>query len=44
VPLIEDMRTYGREWLCGDLDIDSDAEELTASTQRSEREPAVAAA
>jgi len=44
VPLIEDMRTYGREWLCGDLDIDSDAEELTARTQRSEREPAVAAA
>jgi len=44
VPLIEDMRTYGREWLCGDLDIDSDAEELAARTQRSEREPAVAAA
>ena len=44
VPLIEDMRTYGREWLCGDLDIDSDAEELTARSQRSEREPAVAAA
>jgi len=44
VPLIEDMRTYGREWLCGDLDIDSDAEELAARSQRSEREPAVAAA
>ena len=44
VPLIEDMRTYGREWLCGDLDIDSGAEELAARSQRSEREPAVAAA
>ena len=41
VPLIEDMRKYGREWLCGDLDIDSGATELAES---SEREPAVAAA
>jgi DNA-binding HxlR family transcriptional regulator len=41
VPLIEDMRKYGREWLCGDLDIDADAAELAES---SEREPAVAAA
>ncbi len=40
VPLIEDMRKYGREWLCGDLDIDADAGELAAA---SEREPAVAA-
>ncbi len=23
VPLIEDMRKYGREWLCGNLDIDA---------------------
>ena len=41
VPLIEDMRKYGRDWLCGDLDIDADASELAES---SEREPAVAAA
>jgi DNA-binding HxlR family transcriptional regulator len=32
VPLIEDMRTYGREWLCSDLD-----------AEVSEREPAIAA-
>jgi DNA-binding HxlR family transcriptional regulator len=44
VPLIEDMRKYGREWLCGDLDIDADAEELAPASRRSEREPAVAAA
>jgi DNA-binding HxlR family transcriptional regulator len=41
VPLIEDMRKYGREWLCGDLDIDADAAELAESA---EREPAVAVA
>jgi DNA-binding HxlR family transcriptional regulator len=34
-PLIEDMRTYGREWLCGEDDSEADA---------SEREPAIAAA
>jgi DNA-binding HxlR family transcriptional regulator len=43
VPLIEDMRKYGREWLCDDLDIDSDAEDLATAAERSEREPAVAA-
>jgi DNA-binding HxlR family transcriptional regulator len=43
VPLIEDMRKYGREWLCGETDIDSDAEELAATAERSDREPAVAA-
>src|SRR5438045_7179832 len=42
-PLIEDMRKYGRDWLCGDLDIDGDARELPATSERSEREPAVAA-
>jgi DNA-binding HxlR family transcriptional regulator len=41
VPLIEDMRKYGREWLCGDLDIDEEAEELV---ERPEREPAAAVA
>jgi DNA-binding HxlR family transcriptional regulator len=40
VPLIDDMRKYGRDWLCGDLDIDADVPELPAT---SEREPAVAA-
>src|SRR5437868_9420428 len=44
VPLIEDMRTYGREWLCGDLDIDSDAEELVEPAGVGGHEPAVAAA
>jgi DNA-binding HxlR family transcriptional regulator len=43
VPLIEDMRKYGREWLCGDLDIDSDADELAEAARIGEREPAVAA-
>jgi DNA-binding HxlR family transcriptional regulator len=43
VPLIEDMRKYGREWLCGDLDVDSDAEELADGSAVSERQPAVAA-
>lgn len=43
VPLIEDMRKYGRDWLCGDLDIDSDAEDLGETSEVSEREPAVAA-
>jgi len=33
VPLIDDMRVYGRQWLCGD----EEADELV------EREPAVAA-
>jgi DNA-binding HxlR family transcriptional regulator len=42
-PLIEDMRKYGREWLCGDLDIDPDAEELAEGSPLVEREPAVAA-
>jgi DNA-binding HxlR family transcriptional regulator len=37
VPLIEDMRTYGREWLCGDVDAEAEADV-------SEREPAIAAA
>jgi DNA-binding HxlR family transcriptional regulator len=43
VPLIEDMRKYGREWLCADLDIDSDVEDLGEASEVSEREPAVAA-
>jgi DNA-binding HxlR family transcriptional regulator len=43
VPLIEDMRKYGRDWLCGDLDIDSDAGELAETAALGEREPAVAA-
>jgi DNA-binding HxlR family transcriptional regulator len=43
VPLIEDMRKYGRDWLCGDLDIDSDAEELAQTAGLGEREPAIAA-
>jgi DNA-binding HxlR family transcriptional regulator len=43
VPLIEDMRKYGREWLCGDLDIDSDAEELAEPAGVGGHEPAVAA-
>ena len=43
-PLIEDMRKYGREWLCGDVDIDSDTEEPAESAELGEREPAVAAA
>ncbi len=43
VPLIEDMRKYGREWLCGDLDIDSGSEELAETAGIGEREPAVAA-
>jgi DNA-binding HxlR family transcriptional regulator len=43
VPLVEDMRKYGREWLCGESDIDSAAGELAATAERSEREPAVAA-
>jgi DNA-binding HxlR family transcriptional regulator len=34
VPLIEDMRTYGREWLCADI----------VAEAMDEREPAVAAA
>jgi DNA-binding HxlR family transcriptional regulator len=33
LPLIEDMRTYGREWLCGSGEAD-----------RATREPAVAVA
>jgi DNA-binding HxlR family transcriptional regulator len=33
VPLIEDMRTYGREWLCGSVEADEGS-----------REPAVAVA
>jgi DNA-binding HxlR family transcriptional regulator len=37
VPLIEDMRTYGLEWLCADEDADETADV-------SEREPAIAAA
>ena len=36
VPLIETMRTYGREWLCSAEDI--------AAAEALEREPAVAAA
>lgn len=36
VPLIEDMRAYGREWLGADCDEDLDADD--------EREPAVVAA
>jgi DNA-binding HxlR family transcriptional regulator len=43
VPLIEDMRKYGREWLCGEIDVDSDDQELAATAGRSGREPAVAA-
>jgi DNA-binding HxlR family transcriptional regulator len=43
VPLIEDMRKYGREWLCGDLDIDSDADELAETAGVGEQQPAVAA-
>jgi DNA-binding HxlR family transcriptional regulator len=43
VPLIEDMRKYGREWLCGDLDLDSTADELAENAGVGEREPAVAA-
>jgi DNA-binding HxlR family transcriptional regulator len=39
VPLIEDMRTYGREWLGVDC-----AEDELASPAGDEREPAVAAA
>ena len=38
VPLIEDMRTYGREWLGGDCEADV-ASELA---KHAEREPAVA--
>src|ERR1700683_215526 len=37
VPLIEDMRTYGRDWLCGDEDADE-------ASEVSEREPGIAAA
>jgi DNA-binding HxlR family transcriptional regulator len=44
VPLIEDMRKYGREWLCGDLDIDVADEDLAETSELSEREPAAAAA
>ncbi len=41
VPLIEDMRTYGREWLCGDVDeLEADA----ALSESGDREPAIAAA
>jgi DNA-binding HxlR family transcriptional regulator len=43
VPLIDDMRKYGRDWLCGDLDIDADAEELAETAALRDREPAVAA-
>jgi DNA-binding HxlR family transcriptional regulator len=39
VPLIEDMRTYGREWLCGD-----EADDIAPARVTSDREPAVAAA
>jgi DNA-binding HxlR family transcriptional regulator len=39
VPLIEDMRAYGREWLGGDCPADEAESPLTAA-----REPAVAAA
>jgi DNA-binding HxlR family transcriptional regulator len=41
VPLIEDMRKYGREWLCAENDIDADVGEPAESSQR---EPAIAAA
>jgi DNA-binding HxlR family transcriptional regulator len=44
VPLIEDMRKYGRDWLCGDLDIDAGGEDPAETSELSEREPAVAAA
>ena len=44
VPLIDDMRKYGREWLCGDLDIDADVDELAETAELSKRQPAVAAA
>jgi DNA-binding HxlR family transcriptional regulator len=43
VPLIEDMRKYGREWLCGDLDVDADADELAETAGVGEQQPAVAA-
>ncbi len=40
VPLIEDMRTYGREWLACDTD-----EDLVAETEpAAEREPVIAVA
>src|SRR5438270_8508154 len=50
VPLIEDMRTYGRTWLGGkcdprqDLDPDVSAAHSAPRTERAEREPVVAAA
>src|SRR5437588_95989 len=39
VPLIEDMRTYGREWLCAEVE-----DESAGARATSDREPAVAAA
>src|SRR5207248_11628657 len=39
VPLIEDMRTYGREWLCAEVE-----DESAGACATSDREPAVAAA
>ena len=41
VPLIEDMRSYGREWLGGDCEPDSSAEGIQVESPV--REPAVAA-
>jgi DNA-binding HxlR family transcriptional regulator len=41
VPLIEDMRSYGREWLGGDCEPDSSAEGIHVESPV--REPAVAA-
>lgn len=41
VPLIEDMRTYGRQWLGCDP---AQADEILDGERRSEREPVVAAA
>jgi DNA-binding HxlR family transcriptional regulator len=44
VPLIEDMRTYGREWLGDDCLSESPSVEESEQVGVSDREPAVAAA
>jgi DNA-binding HxlR family transcriptional regulator len=44
VPLIEDMRAYGREWLGAECAPEDDGQQSGAQERSDDREPAVAAA
>lgn len=44
VPLIEDMRAYGREWLGAECAPEDDGQQPGAQERSDDREPAVAAA